>query len=167
MSCPVVNKSKDKQDTAITAFGSGESAEKEFQKYTAAKVNELFNILRRETLDIEENIAIGEKEVIDRDQHAFIMRRHERLIAYTQAAHAADLQKQKEALEAILVARRERKKAKKEGRTAIRASKRRDQTIQQQKKSAAAAARIRETIAEKRSAFDALTQHMVCPVINS
>ena len=77
-----------------------------------------------------------------------------------QAAHAVDLQKQKDSLEAILVARNERKKAKKEGRKSIRASKRRDQLIQQQKKSADAAARIRESLSEKRAAFDALTQHM-------
>ena len=77
-----------------------------------------------------------------------------------QAAHAIDLQKLKDALEAVLVARNERKKAKKEGRKSIRASKRRDIVIQQQKKSADAAARIRESISEKRAAFDALTQHM-------
>jgi hypothetical protein len=77
-----------------------------------------------------------------------------------QQAHAIDLQKQKDALEAILVARNERKAAKKEARKSIRASKRRDQTIQQQKRSADAAARIRESISEKRNAFDALTQHL-------
>jgi hypothetical protein len=161
MSCPVVNKPKDGQEAALTAYGGNESAEKEFQSYTSTKVRDLFNGLRRQTLEIEANIAIGEREVLDRDQHAYMMRRHELSIAYLQAAHAVDLQKQKDALEAILVARSERKKAKKEGRKSIRASKRRDQTIQQQKKSADAAARIRESISEKRAAFDSLTQHMV------
>ena len=137
-----------------------DGAEKEFQKYTTDKVKNLFEGLRKETDDIEDNIAIGEAEVLKRDQLAFMMRQHELILANLQAAHATDLQKRKEALEAILAARVERKKAKKEARKSIRSSKRRDQTIQQQKMSADAAARIRESISEKRAAFDALTQYM-------
>lgn len=59
-----------------------ESVEKEFRNYTTAKVTDLFNVLRKETLDIENNIAAGEKEVLDRDQHAFMMRRHDLAVAY-------------------------------------------------------------------------------------
>ena len=98
--------------------------------------------------------------MLHRDEMAFLMRRHDLAISNLQTAHAADLQKRKDALESILVARNERKKAKREARKSIRGSKRRDQLIQQQKMSADAAARIRETISEKRAGFDALTQHM-------
>ena len=59
-----------------------ETVENDFRKYTTDKVTELFNVLRKETLEIESNIAIGEKEVLDRDKHAFMMRRHELALAY-------------------------------------------------------------------------------------
>jgi hypothetical protein len=42
----------------------------------------------------------------------------------------------------------------------IRASKKRDQIIQQQEKASTTAHRVRETINERRAAFDTLTQHM-------
>lgn len=88
------------------------------------------------------------------------MRQHDLAISNLHTAHSTDYQKHSDTLEAIIVARSERKKAKRESRKAIRSSKRRDQLIQQQRMSADAAARIRETISEKRAGFDALTQHI-------
>lgn len=134
--------------------------EKLFQNYTETKIKNLFESLRKETDNIERNIAVGESEVLKRDELAFLMKRHDLALSNLQTAHSTDLQKRKDALEAILVARSERKKAKRDARKSIRSSKRRDQLIQQQKASADAAARIRETIGEKRSGFDALTQYM-------
>ncbi|KAJ3369356.1 hypothetical protein HDU91_007277 [Kappamyces sp. JEL0680] len=142
------------------AASQSQSADKEFQNYSTGKGKDLFDGLRRETEEIEMNIALGEQEVLDREQMAFLMRQHDLALANLQAAHVLDLQKRKDALERIIVARAERKKAKKEARKTIRASKRRDQIIQQQQASADAVARIRDIISEKRAAFDATTQHM-------
>jgi hypothetical protein len=142
------------------AAGHKPNAEKEFQKYTSDKVTDLFDNLRRETVEIEKNIGLGEAEVLDRENMAFMMRQHDLALANLQTAQTIEYEKRKEALERILVARNERKKAKKDARKSIRGSKRRDQIIQQQQISADRVARIRETISEKRAAFDANTQHM-------
>ncbi|KAJ3260004.1 hypothetical protein HK103_001514 [Boothiomyces macroporosus] len=136
------------------------SAEREYHNYTARQTKELFDHLRGETEEIENYIAVGEKEVLLKDEIAFLMRRHEMALANLAQAQAVDYEKRKESLDSILVARAERKKAKKEARKSIRASKKRDLVIQQQENAAQAAARIRETINEKRLAFDAMTIHM-------
>lgn len=106
---------------------SSANAEKEFAGYTAAKVKDVYDQLRNETDQIENNIAVGEKEVLAREQMAFLMRQHELELANLQSAHLVDMQKRKDAAQAVLIARNERKKAKRDARTSIRASKRRDQ----------------------------------------
>jgi hypothetical protein len=132
--------------------------EAEFLDYSAKQAKDLFDKLRVESENIERDIAEGEQKVLHKDELVFLQRRHELAIKKMMEAHAADLQKRKETLAASLVARKERKKAKREARKGIRASKKRDQIIQQQENSSHAAARIRESISEKRAAFDALTQ---------
>ncbi|KAI8891975.1 hypothetical protein BC833DRAFT_546081, partial [Globomyces pollinis-pini] len=124
-------------------------------------IKQVFDGLRKQTLTIEQSIETGEQDVLAKDDIAFTMRANELALSNMANAHAVDYQKLKKGLAAILEARAEqRKKAKQEARKSIRASKKRDQIIQQQEKSAQAAARIRETISEKRTAFDALTNHM-------
>jgi hypothetical protein len=73
---------KSKTDAIAVRTSGTDSAEKEFEKYTTAKVAALFNNLRKETREIEDNITIGENDVLNRDQHAFIMRRHELSLVY-------------------------------------------------------------------------------------
>ena len=80
MSCPVVQTTAASPEIGSVGVTRSEFTDKE--KYKASNLNDLFDGLRRETLEIEENIAIGQKEVLDRDQHAFLMRRHELSIAY-------------------------------------------------------------------------------------
>ena len=136
------------------------SAEAEFLEYSSKQTKALFNSLRGQTEMIEGNIAEGEKDVLQRDELEFLDFRHELAIAKLKEAHSGDYQKRKNALAATLIARKDRKKTKREARKSIRASKKRDQIIQQQERAAHAAARIRESITEKRIAFDALTQHL-------
>ncbi|KAJ3273908.1 hypothetical protein HDV01_003739 [Terramyces sp. JEL0728] len=136
------------------------TAEQDYRNHTAEETKNLFDHLREETDEIEKNIGKGERDVLLKDEIAFLTRRHDLALSNLAQAQVADFQKQKESLAAVLVARAERKKAKKEARKSIRASKRRDQVIQQQKNAAQAAARIREAINEKRLAFDALSSHM-------
>jgi PAS domain S-box-containing protein len=59
-----------------------------------------------------------------------------------------------------LVARQERKIAKKESRANIRATKKRDLIIQHQEKSANASHRVRDELSDKRAAFDGMQKHM-------
>jgi hypothetical protein len=73
---------KPKSEATTVRAAGNESVEKEFRKYTTAKVAELFNNLRKETREIEGNIMIGETDVLNRDQHAFMMRRHELSLVY-------------------------------------------------------------------------------------
>jgi elongation factor P--beta-lysine ligase len=63
-------------------------------------------------------------------------------------------------LEKLLEARAERKHAKKQVRATIRATKKRDTLIDQQEAAAASALCNREAFAQKRKAFDLLTNHM-------
>ena len=151
----------DGRDSSARPEGvKGLSAEAEFLEYSAKQTKSLFNKLRDQTDQIEGSIAVGESEVLHRDEIAFLAARHELAVIKLKDSHTVDYQKRKDALAATLVARRDRKKTKREARKSIRASKKRDQIIQQQEKAAHAAARIRETISEKRVAFDGLTQHL-------
>ncbi|KAJ3261494.1 hypothetical protein HK103_005329 [Boothiomyces macroporosus] len=116
--------------------------------------------LREQTELVEENVAIGEAEVLRSKEIAFMMRQNEMAMSNLVTAHNIDLQKMKQLYERTLAARRERKINKRETRKTIRGAKKRDLIIQQQEKSALAAARVKETIAEKRLAFDQLNAHM-------
>ncbi|KAJ3318935.1 hypothetical protein HDV06_006924 [Boothiomyces sp. JEL0866] len=128
-----------------------------FQK---AKEENVFQKLRDQTDLIEENVAIGEAEVLRNKEIAFMMRQNEMAISNMVTAQNIDLQKMKQLYDRTLIARRERKVNKRETRKTIRGAKKRDLIIQQQEKSALSAARVKETIAEKRLAFDQLNAHM-------
>jgi hypothetical protein len=151
--CPVVHRAIDNQSGSI-------DVEKEYLTFSARQTRDLFNGLRDQTEQIEDHIGQGEREVLLKDEIAFLMRRHEVAISNLVHAQNVDYQKLKDRLESIITARSERKKAKREARVSIRSSKKRDQIIQQQEKAANAAFRVRETISERRAAFDLVTQHM-------
>jgi hypothetical protein len=159
--CPMVHRSTPTPSSAESKTTAGETdAEKQFLAYSAKQTKDLFNGLRTQTEQIEVNIAKGESEVLLKDEIAFLLRRHEAALSNLVQAQTADYQKHKERLEKKLVARGERKKAKREARLTIRASKKRDQIIQQQDQASVAAYRVRETISERRNAYDLSTQQM-------
>jgi hypothetical protein len=139
---------------------TGGSLEEEYLNYSAKQTKDLFDALRNQTDSIEDSIGQGEREVLLKDEIAFLLRQHEVAVANLTHAQNTDYQKYKLRLEAKLQARAERKKAKREARASTRASKKRDFIIQQQEKGAISAFRVRDTISERRAAYDLLTQHM-------
>ena len=53
------------------------SPEQEFLKYSSKKTKDLFDGLRAQTEVIEHNIALGENEVLLKDEIAFLIRRND------------------------------------------------------------------------------------------
>jgi hypothetical protein len=144
------------------------------QDYTAKKSKALFDGLRVQTAIIEKSIAVGELEVLQKDDISFMMRQNELAISTLMSAHVnlfltGRLKISRNArflstpfLRLVLNARRQKRKLVQSFpaslTSSIRASKKRDHVIQQQEKSAGAAARIRESIVERRTFFDAATE---------
>ncbi|KAJ3318936.1 hypothetical protein HDV06_006925 [Boothiomyces sp. JEL0866] len=130
------------------------------QNSAVKKSAALFAGLKAEGDKIEESVATGEKEVLLNKELAFVLQQNEMEMTNLLSAHNHDLEKTRQMYERILFARQERKVNKKQARKSFIAAKRRDMILQQQEKSALAAARVKETISEKRLAFDLLNAHI-------
>ncbi|KAJ3269689.1 Guanylate cyclase 2G [Terramyces sp. JEL0728] len=146
-------------NTSRTSFNVPNVEQPEVQR-AGVKSEDAYLDLRNQTEIVERNVAIGEAEVLKNKEIAFLMRQNEMAISNLTTAQNIDFQKMKQLYDRTLVARRERKLNKRETRKTIRGAKKRDLIIQQQEKSALAASRVKETIAEKRLAFDLLNAHM-------
>ncbi|KAJ3307416.1 hypothetical protein HDV03_000064 [Kappamyces sp. JEL0829] len=132
---------------------------KEYEDILSANVKALYAGLREEALETEDTIAAGEQELIQKMDFEFFKAQHKIAVANMVAAHSKILHSEKALLEAELVARRERKLAKRENRKAVRGSKNRDMVILKQKKAAESFNMVQQTATEKRLAFDALIAH--------
>jgi hypothetical protein len=168
--CPVKRLSIKGSGNTLAASSRGDVAsigeqkiatlESEFEEFSSKRTKKLFDGLRDYGFTIEKDIAEGNTDLLNKESIAFLEKRHALAVQMMTEAHSEDFIKKRDTLNSTLVARNERKRAKREARFTIRSSKKRDQIIQQQEHAAQAAARVRESVNEKRAAFDALTQHM-------
>jgi hypothetical protein len=133
---------------------------KQFMSHLMGQANSIYVTLRNECNQIEENMKKAEDEVRHREEISFILQKNEQEISRMQTLQQVEIRQKKEAFVKLVEARNERKTAKRTQRNMMRQTKHRDRTIMLQEEASKAAKTVREILADKRTAFDALITHM-------
>ncbi|KAJ3044998.1 Guanylate cyclase 2G [Rhizophlyctis rosea] len=136
----------------------------EVEKYVSNnyqnQTKNLFERLKGECEIIEMGLRDAEVEVLKKEDEAFALQRMEIEISKLMASQAAEIRQKKEAFQAMLDARSDRKEGKAVKLKMFRSIRLRDVTIQQQNEASRVAELHKDTLTDKRQAFDALQQHL-------
>ena len=144
----------------IHADADQKETTQQIQKTVESQNMQNYQKLLKECESIEADLLEAELDVRRRADLAFLIKRNEYELVNIKKTQEIEMKKHKEAFEKGLVARSERKLAKKVHRTAIRQAKRRDVTIVEQESASKSTFMNRETLAGKRSYFELELQHM-------
>ncbi|KAJ3049938.1 hypothetical protein HK097_009080 [Rhizophlyctis rosea] len=146
--------------TMVATPPADSDVERNFTAKFQGQTKDLFETLRVECQTIETGIRDAELEVLKKEDEAFALQRNDVELSKLLGIQAAEVKQKKEAFEALLKARSERKKGKSLMTQMFKQIKVRDVTIQQQEEASRVAALYKETLTNKRQAFDALQQHL-------
>ncbi|KAI9206774.1 uncharacterized protein BJ171DRAFT_18641 [Polychytrium aggregatum] len=128
-----------------------------FKSVLMTQTKFFYENLRNDCVRIEEAMKESEREVLRKEEEAYLIQRHDAEMAHLKGLQQNEFAQKKEAFQRFISARDARKKAKRLQRQTIRDMKRRDRTIMEQETASREAARVKSTLTAKRNQFDALT----------